>query len=291
MAGPLVVDKKQIGKTDMTEQTLQRSAQTKLEILDPVWQRVRQEAEQVVKDEPVLSSFIYSTILSHRRLEGAVIHRLVDRLQNPAMDSEVIRQAYREAIDSDPFIAEALRADIVAVADRDPACDRFLDPLLYFKGFQALQTHRLAHWLWNNGRQDFALYLQSVSSERFQVDIHPRVRCGKGIFLDHATGIVVGGTAVIDDDVSILQGVTLGGTGKESGDRHPKVRQGVLIGAGAKVLGNIEVGHCSRIAAGSVVLQPVPEMTTVAGVPAKIVGKAGCPEPALNMDHMLADSI
>ena len=275
----------------MTESSFKRAAPDNLEILDPVWQRIRDEAEQVVRAEPVLSSFIYSTILSHKRLEGAVIHRLVDRLDNPAMDSEVLRQAYREAIAADPFIAEALRADIVAVADRDPACDRFLDPVLYFKGFHALQTHRLAHWLWDNGRKDFALYLQSVSSEVFQVDIHPAVRCGKGIFLDHATGIVVGGTAVIEDDVSILQGVTLGGTGKESGDRHPKVRHGVLIGAGAKVLGNIEVGCCSRVASGSVVLQAVPANSTVAGVPAKIVGKAGCAEPALSMNQILGDGI
>lgn len=259
--------------------------------MDPVWNRIRSEAEQVVKSEPVLSSFIYSTILSHKHLENAVIHRLVDRLHNPAMDSEVIRQAYREACAGDPFIAEALRADIIAVADRDPACDRYLDPVLYFKGFQALQIHRLAHWLWTNGRQDFALYLQSVSSEVFQVDLHPQVKCGKGIFLDHATGVVIGGTAVLEDDVSILQGVTLGGTGKAGGDRHPKIRRGVLIGAGAKVLGNIEIGHCSRIASGSVVLKPVPANTTVAGVPAKIVGQAGCPEPARSMDHMIAEGI
>ena len=259
----------------------------RVEMIDPIWSRIRAEAEAVVRIEPVLSSFIYGTVLSHKRLEGAVIHRLVDRLHSPAMDGEAIRQAYRDAYASDPSIAKAMRADIIAVADRDPACDRYLDPLLYFKGFQAIQTHRLAHWLWNNGRQDFALYLQSVSSAVFQVDIHPRVKMGQGIFFDHATGIVVGATSVIEDDVSILQGVTLGGTGKESGDRHPKIRHGVLIGAGAKVLGNLEIGSCSRIAAGSVVLMEVPPKTTVAGVPAKIVGKAGCDEPSRSMDQML----
>ena len=269
---------------------LQRSADENIGLLDPIWQRVRAEAEDVVRAEPVLSSFIYATILSHKRMENAVIHRLVDRLHSPAMDSEAIRQAYREAYDADPSIAEAMRADILAVADRDPACDRYIDPLLYFKGFQAIQVHRLAHWLWSNGRRDFALYLQSVSSAVFQVDIHPRVKFGKGIFFDHATGIVVGGTAVIEDAVSILQGVTLGGTGKEDGDRHPKIRQGVLIGAGAKVLGNIEIGHCSRVAAGSVVLKAVPPDTTVAGVPAKIVGKAGCAEPARSMDQMIREA-
>ncbi len=178
----------------------------------------------------------------------------------------------------------------MAVVDRDPACGRFIEPLLYFKGFHAIQTHRLAHWLWRRGRVDLALYLQSRSSEVFQTDIHPGARMGRGLFLDHATGLVVGSTAVVDDDVSILQDVTLGGTGKESGDRHPKIRRGVLIGAGAKILGNIEVGHCARIAAGSVVLQDVPHNTTVAGVPAKVVGVAGCAEPARSMDQMLAEN-
>ena len=183
-----------------------------------------------------------------------------------------------------------MRADIRAVADRDPACERFVDPILYFKGFHAIQTHRLANWLWKNGRKDFALYLQSVSSQVYQVDIHPRVSFGKGIFFDHATGIVVGETAMLEDDVSILQGVTLGGTGKEEGDRHPKIRHGVLIGAGAKVLGNIEIGNCSRVASGSVVLKDVPCKTTVAGVPAKVVGQAGCAEPAISMDQILRDA-
>ena len=275
----------------MVEASLSRSRSIydQPNVLDPVWERVRSEAESIVRNEPVLSSFIYSTILSHKRLENAVIHRIVDRLHNPAMDSEAIRQAYRDACASDPFIAEAMRSDIRAVADRDPACDRFVDPILYFKGFHAIQTHRLANWLWRNGRRDFAHYLQSVSSQVYQVDIHPRVPIGKGVFFDHATGIVVGETAVIEDDVSILQGVTLGGTGKEDGDRHPKIRHGVLIGAGAKVLGNIEIGNCSRVAAGSVVLKDVPYNTTVAGVPAKVVGQAGCAEPAISMDQILKD--
>jgi len=177
----------------------------------------------------------------------------------------------------------------MAVADRDPACLRLMEPLLYFKGFHALQTHRLAHALIKAGRRDFAMYLQSRSSAVFGVDINPAARIGKGIFFDHATGIVVGETCVIDDDVSILQGVTLGGTGKEIGDRHPKIRHGVLIGAGAKILGNIEIGHCARVAAGSVVLAPVPHNKTVAGVPARIVGEAGCAEPARDMNQILAD--
>jgi serine O-acetyltransferase len=176
----------------------------------------------------------------------------------------------------------------MAVFDRDPACTRLIEPFLYFKGFHALQAYRLAHALWKAGRRDFALYLQSRASEVFQVDINPAALIGKGIFLDHATGIVIGSTAVVEDDVSMLQGVTLGGTGKEVGDRHPKIRHGVLLGAGAKVLGNIEVGHCSRVASGSVVLQAVPHNKTVAGVPARVVGEAGCAEPARSMDQIIA---
>ena len=160
--------------------------------------------------------------------------------------------------------------------------------MLYFKGFHAIQSHRLAHWLWDRGRKDFAYYLQSRASAVFQCDIHPAARIGRGIFLDHATGLVVGETAVIEDDVSMLHGVTLGGTGKEDGDRHPKIRRGVLLGAGAKILGNIEVGQCARVAAGSVVVHSVPPKVTVVGVPAKIIGEAGCAEPSRTMDQMLS---
>ena len=243
----------------------------------------------MVIGEPALSSFVYETILNHGRLEDAVIHRLGDRLGRDVVSASLIRQTYSEALSDEPELGEIFRVDMMAVFDRDPACERLLEPLLYFKGFHALQTHRLAHWLWRRGRSDFALYLQSRSSEIFQVDIHPAVPVGRGIFMDHATGLVVGSTAVIEDDVSILQGVTLGGTGKEQGDRHPKIRKGVLIGAGAKILGNLEIGRCSRIAAGSVVLQDVPCNTTVAGVPARVVGQAGCAEPARSMDQLLAD--
>jgi serine O-acetyltransferase len=183
-----------------------------------------------------------------------------------------------------------VRVDIQAVYDRDPAYSRFMDPILYLKGFHAIQTHRLAHWLYKEGRKDFAYYLQSRSSSIFQTDIHPAAKFGSGLFLDHATGLVVGETAVIEDNVSILHGVTLGGTGKASGDRHPKIRHGVLIGAGAKILGNIEVGNCSKIAAGSVVLKPVPNNATVAGVPAKVVGESGCSEPSRVMDQTLGEA-
>ncbi|TXM88502.1 serine O-acetyltransferase [Methylobacterium sp. WL122] len=240
--------------------------------VDPVWSRLRAESEAVIRDEPQLASFIVATILNHTSLEGAVSHRVAARLGHAALPSELVAHAFHEAIQADPRIGEAFRADIVAVMDRDPATSRAIEPVLYFKGFHAIQAHRLAHHVWNQGRRDLALYLQSRSSEVFQCDIHPAARIGRGVFLDHATGLVVGSTAVIEDDVSILHAVTLGGTGKQGADRHPKIRRGVMIGAGAKILGNIEVGECARVAAGSVVLRPVPANTTVVGVPAPVVG-------------------
>jgi serine O-acetyltransferase len=230
---------------------------------------------------------MYENILHHDRLEDAIAHRIAQRLDHTDVSADLIRQAYRDALDDQPQLGEIFRADIVATVDRDPATRRFCEPVLYYKGFHAIQTHRLAHWLYRKGRKDFALYLQSRSSVIFQCDINPAARIGRGIFLDHATGLVVGETAEIEDDVSILHDVTLGGTGKENEDRHPKIRRGVMIGAGAKILGNIEVGHCARIAAGSVVIKPVPHNKTVAGVPAKVVGEAGCPEPSRAMDQML----
>ena len=258
-----------------------------LDKVDPVWARIRSEAEEVTRREPELTTFMYENILHHDSLERAVSHRVAQRLDHPDVSADLIRQAFSEAIEDQPSLGEMFRADIVATIDRDPATTRFCEPVLYYKGFHAIQTHRLAHWLLGKGRKDFSLYLQSRSSAVFQCDINPAARIGRGIFLDHATGLVVGETAVIDDDVSILHDVTLGGTGKEHEDRHPKIHRGVMIGAGAKILGNIEVGHCARIAAGSVVIKPVPNNVTVAGVPAKVVGEAGCSEPSRTMDQML----
>jgi len=258
-----------------------------LDKVDPVWARIRSEAEDVARREPELATFIYENVLHHDTLEAAVIHRVSERLGNSDISGDLIRQSYNEALGNEPTIGEAFRADIVATVDRDPATSRFIEPVLYYKGFHAIQTHRLAHWLLGKGRKDFALYLQSRASAVFQCDINPAAKIGRGIFLDHATGLVVGQTAVIEDDVSILHDVTLGGTGKENEDRHPKIRHGVMIGAGAKILGNIEVGYCARIAAGSVVIKAVPNNVTVAGVPARVVGEAGCPEPSRAMDQML----
>jgi serine O-acetyltransferase len=262
-----------------------------LQPVDPIWTSVRDEAREATERDPLLAAFLYSTILNHETLEQAVIHRISERLDHADLGSDIIRHAFNEMLRDQPDWAGTIRVDIQAYYDRDPACDRFLMPVLYFKGFHAIQTHRLAHWLWTQGRRDFALYLQSRSSAVFQTDINPEAKIGKGIFLDHATGLVVGQTAVIEDNVSMLHGVTLGGTGKAGGDRHPKIRYGVLIGAGAKILGNIEVGHCAKVAAGSVVLSPVPHNKTVAGVPARIVGESGCDQPSRQMDQMLPSQL
>ena len=261
--------------------------QRKVETVDPIWQTSRDEAENAMQVEPGLGSFIYATVLSHDTLEEAVCHRLARRLDNADVDNHLIIRLFQKVLDRNPDLGTIFRADLGAVRDRDPACNRYIEPLLYFKGFHAVTTHRFAHELWMQGKRDFAFFLQSLGSQVFAVDIHPAARFGKGIMLDHATGFVVGETAVTGDNCSFLHGVTLGGSGKETGDRHPKLGNNVLIGAGAKVLGNLKVGNCSRIAAGSVVLSDVPNNTTVAGVPAKVVGPAGCSEPARTMDQGL----
>jgi serine O-acetyltransferase len=265
--------------------SMQQAVQERrIHAIDPLWDRVRAEAHEIVKREPELSTFLFSSVLSMNSLEEAVMTRVASRLDHPDMPATLIRIAAQEAA---PDFAKAMRADLCAVIERDPACARAIEALLYFKGFHAIQAHRLAHWLWHHERKDFALYLQSRSSAVFQVDIHPACPFGQGVFFDHATGIVIGQTAALGNDVSILQGVTLGGNGKERGDRHPKIGDGVLIGAGANVLGNIKIGNRSRVAAGSVVLMEVPPCKTVAGVPAKIVGDAGCDEPSRTMEHGL----
>lgn len=256
--------------------------------LDPIWSELRREAEEAARNEPALGGFIYATILSQDRLEDAVCHRLAQRLNHSDVDAGLIGQTFAQVLSDHPELGRAFRADLAAVYDRDPACSRYIEPLLYFKGFHALVTHRFAHELLKLGRRDFALYLQSQSSRIFGVDINPAARIGIGIMLDHGTSIVIGETAVIGDNCSILQGVTLGGTGKETGDRHPKIGANVLLSVGAKVLGNITVGDCSVVGAGSVVLKDVPPRTTVAGVPAKEIGPARCPEPARTMDQRLA---
>lgn len=255
---------------------------------DPLFARMRAEGEDMLRREPEMGGFIHTAVLAQDCVENVVAHRVAQRLERPEASYATIRHAFDDVFGRDPSIADAFRADLLAVLDRDPACTRLIEPALYFKGFHAIQTYRLAHALRKRGRSDFALCLQSLSSQIFQTDIHPGAKIGKGFFLDHATGVVIGATAVIEDNVSMLHGVTLGGTGKAGGDRHPKVGHGVLIGAGAKLLGPIEIGCCALIAAGSVVLDSVPANKTVAGVPARVVGDAGCAEPACAMDQVHA---
>jgi serine O-acetyltransferase len=252
---------------------------------DPVWERIRKEAAKHAGEEPILASFLHSTILNHTQLELALSFHLASQLDSPTASSLLLREVILEALESDAWIREAVRADLQAVEDRDSACHELYIPFLNFKGYHAIQTHRVAHWLWKNGREPLALFFQNRMSAEFGVDIHPAARIGQGILLDHATGVVIGETAVVGNNVSILQSVTLGGTGKDEGDRHPKVGNGVLISAGAKILGNICVGEGAKVGAGSVVLEDVPPHTTVAGVPAKIVGHPASDQPALEMDH------
>ncbi len=254
---------------------------------DPIWTTIVEEVEQAARSEVMLASFLHATILNHERFEDALSFHLASKLGSATIHTMTLREVIYQALNADPAIGEAARADIHAVRDRDPACRYYSTPLLYFKGYSALQAHRIAHWLWHRGRVQLALYLQSRVSEIFAVDIHPAARIGKGIMLDHATGIVIGETAAIDDNVSMLHGVTLGGTGKERGDRHPKIRQGCLIGVGAKVLGNIVVGEGSIVGDGSVVLHPVPPHSRVVGVPARVIGRTHGEDPALVMDQFV----
>jgi len=268
-------------------------AESKLRVstVDPVWQRVCDEAYEAVRAEPLLGGLIHSSLLHHASMERALAYRFSLKLASGEMSEQILREIADEAYAEEPSLGQAARADLMAVYDRDPACHRFIQPLLFFKGYQAVQAYRIGHWLWQNGRRDMAYFVQMRVSEFFGVDIHPAARVGRGIMIDHAHSIVIGETAVVGDNVSMLHSVTLGGTGKEDGDRHPKIEDGVMIGAGAKVLGNITVGHCSRIAAGSVVLHDVPHNTTVAGVPARVVGEAGCSQPSVTMDQLISGQI
>jgi len=251
---------------------------------DPVWEQLLQEARRAAAAEPVLSALIHESILDCESLEASLAHRISRKLGHHAVSEPYLHDLFEETLKANPQIGKQARKDIVAIDERDPASRGYLSPVLYFKGFQALTAYRIAHQLWKNDRREMSLYLQSIISQIFAVDIHPAAQLGSGILFDHATSIVIGETAVIEDHVSILHEVTLGGTGKARGDRHPKVRQGVLIGAGAKILGNVVIGECARVGAGSVVLENVPAHMTVAGVPAKVVGTAA-EDPAGCMDH------
>tara|TARA_Y100001933_G_scaffold248189_1_gene281804 strand:+ start:1675 stop:2517 length:843 start_codon:yes stop_codon:yes gene_type:complete len=252
-----------------------------------LWTLMREEASVKAAQEPILGSYFHATVLNHKSFASALSFRLASKLDNPMLPTMLIRDVITEAVDSDPGILGAAALDIVAAYTRDPACEDLSTPFLFFKGFHALQAHRIAHWLWHRDRRTLAQFFQNQISVTLGVDMHPAARIGSGLMLDHATGIVVGETAVIEDDVSMLHGVTLGGTGKETGDRHPKIRRGVLLAAGCKVIGNIEVGAGAKVGAGSVVLDDVPPGVTVAGVPARVVGRARGKIAAHEMDQSL----
>jgi serine O-acetyltransferase len=254
---------------------------------DTIWHSIRAEVEKDARSEPLLASFLSGVVLNHRTLEDALSFLLAAKLENPTLSALSLRDLLDTAYGNDPSIGRAIRADIYAIKTRDPACPGYSTPLLYFKGFHALQAYRAAHYFWREGRSSLALFLQSQISQVFGVDIHPAARIGSGILMDHATGIVIGETAVVEDNVSMLHGVTLGGTGKERGDRHPKVRKGVLLGVGATVLGNVEIGEGAKIGAGSVVLKSIPPHCTAVGVPAEVVKGERVEQPALEMDHRI----
>lgn len=258
---------------------------------DEWWEALKIAVKQCAKNEPVLAPFFSDNILAHAGFGEALAYILAGKLSEPDKALKLghadLFALFKDCYAEHPQLVDLAKKDLMAVVDRDPAVDHARVPLLYFKGFQALQAHRLAHYLWGEKRRDFALFLQSQTSSRFQVDIHPAARLGHGIMIDHATGVVIGETAVVGNDVSMLHGVTLGGTGKEGEDRHPKIGDGVLLGAGATVLGNFHIGKGSRVAAGSVVLTPVPPNVTVAGIPARVVGKAGCAKPGTAMDQIV----
>jgi serine O-acetyltransferase len=256
-------------------------------MIDNIWLAIREETEIDVRNEPMLASFLHATILKHDSFESALSYHLANQLGCAETPAILIREVIEDVLKASPAIAQSVRCDISAVYERDSACDRLSTPFLYFKGFLALQSYRIAHWLWNNSRKSLAIFFQHKISMVFGVDIHPGAQLGHGIMIDHATGLVIGQTSVVGNNVSIMQSVTLGGTGKEDGDRHPKVSDGVLISAGAKILGNIIIGEGAKIGAGSVVLQDVPKHTTAAGVPAKIIGKPQTESPALEMNHLI----
>ena len=238
-----------------------------------LWQAMRREVKARAEFEPIMATYFQATVLNHDTLEGSLSFLLASKLDSSVVSSMALREIIQDAFANEASLTRAAEIDIKATRDRDPACNSYSTPFLFYKGFQALQIHRVAHWLWIQERHSLAFFLQNQVSTIFGVDIHPAARIGCGIMLDHASGLVIGETAIVEDDVSILHGVTLGGTGKESDDRHPKVRCGVMIGANASIIGNIEIGEGAKVGAGSVVMKDVLPHVTVAGIPAKVIGK------------------
>jgi serine O-acetyltransferase len=256
---------------------------------DPLWDAIHDAASAMAGEEPILGSLVHVSVLNQSCFEDALTSILAQRLASEEAPAMLLRQLFDALVADDAQIGIAARADLAAICERDPACQSPLEALLFFKGFHAVQTYRLAHALLQRGRRALALYLQSRAALIFGIDINPSARIGSGIMIDHGTGVVIGETAVVEDGVSMLQGVTLGGTGKHAGDRHPKIREGVMIGAGAGIFGNIEIGSRAKIGAGSVVLKAVPAACTAAGVPARLVGPCADQEPAREMDQTFGE--
>lgn len=263
----------------------QESNIAELRTAGSLWQAIRHEVGLRADFEPIMATFFQATVLNHDTMEGSLSFLLASKLDSSVVSSMAIREIIQEAMAGEPAILRAAEIDIKAIRHRDPACNSYSTPYLFYKGFHALQIHRVSHWLWQQERHSLAFFLQNQLSTMFGVDIHPAATIGCGIMFDHATGLVIGETAVIEDDVSILHGVTLGGTGKDQGDRHPKVRRGVMIGANASIIGNIEIGEGAKVGAGSVVMKDVPCHTTVVGVPAEVIGRPDCDCPANTMNQ------
>lgn len=248
-----------------------------------VWEGIRTVADQR-RVEPVLAP-LHELVTGADDFAHALARLMAHKVADPLVQAEPLTELFRELLQADPSIVEHAAADLFASVERNPAYPTLLVPFLWAKGFVGLQVHRVAHRLWQDGRETMAFHLQSMVSQAMGLDIHPAARIGARVFIDHATGVVIGETAVVGEDTSILQGVTLGGTGKESGDRHPKVGRGVLLSAGANVLGNVRIGDFSRVGAGSVVLHEVPPYTTVVGVPARVVRWHQSDQPGVDMDQ------
>ena len=276
-----------MGKDEIFEESCVRMNSTVDVSVETIWDQLRREAKDVAACEEALAPFINRCVLGHQDVSAALACVLSGEMASDHLPQAPLFATFREAMDADSNIILAALTDLQAHLDRDPASVGYLTPFLYFKGFHALQGYRMAHWLWDQDRKDMALYLQGRCSREYDVDIHPAAKIGRGIMIDHGSGMVIGETAVVEDDVSMLHGVTLGGTGKECGDRHPKIRRGVLLAAGARILGNIEIGEGAKVGASSLVLEPVEPHTTVAGVPAKVVGKPKAESPALEMQQEL----
>jgi len=253
-----------------------------------IWQSMCDEAREASVQQPLMASFFHANILYHKGFTAAISFYLANKLGSKTVPAMQIQQVFHEALQSDAKLVESMLADLVAYRERDPVCDQYIIPFLYHKGFHAVQGYRIAHWLYQQGRRTLAAYFQSQISALLDMDIHPAAVLGGGLMVDHATGVVIGETTIIEENVSMLHAVTLGGSGNESGvQRHPTIRRGVLLSAGSKILGPVDVGEGAKIGAGSIVLEDVPAHATVVGVPARIVARASAssPQPSFDMDH------